>query len=115
MCALQKSLVPVAMSGGLETKTDPAQLQMGSLLTLQNGLFTNPGRIIKRTGSQAFGKNIQNSSSNSSIQAAQALQMLIGFGEPLVGRMLLWNAKSTNIDEIRIARNPECSVCGKGH
>jgi hypothetical protein len=73
--ALQKSLVPVAMSGGLDTKTDPAQLQMGSLLTLQNGLFTNPGRIIKRTGSQAFGKNIQNSSSNSSIQAAQALQI----------------------------------------
>ena len=49
------------------------------------------------------------------IQAAQALQMLIGFGESLVGRMLLWNAKSTNIDEIRIARNPECPVCGKGH
>jgi molybdopterin-synthase adenylyltransferase len=49
------------------------------------------------------------------IQAAQALQMLIGFGEPLIGRMLLWNAKSTNIDEIRIARNPECPVCGKGH
>ena len=49
------------------------------------------------------------------IQAAQALQILIGFGESLVGRMLLWNAKSTNIDEIRIARNPECPVCGKGH
>jgi molybdopterin/thiamine biosynthesis adenylyltransferase len=50
-----------------------------------------------------------------SIQAAQALQILIGFGESLVGRMLLWNAKFTNIDEIRIARNPECPVCGKGH
>ena len=50
-----------------------------------------------------------------SIQAAQALQVLIGFGEPLVGRMLLWNARATNIDEIRIARNAECSVCGKAH
>ena len=50
-----------------------------------------------------------------SIQAAQALQILIGFGEPLVGRMLLWNARSTNIDEIRIERNPECSVCGKAN
>lgn len=47
------------------------------------------------------------------MQAAQALQVIIGFGEPLVGRMLLWNARSTQIDEIKISRNPECSVCGK--
>jgi len=49
------------------------------------------------------------------IQAAQALQVLIGFGEPLVGRMLLWNARTTQIDQIRIARNPDCPVCGKHH
>jgi molybdopterin/thiamine biosynthesis adenylyltransferase len=47
------------------------------------------------------------------MQAAQALQVLIGFGEPLVGRMLLWNGRSTQIDEIRISRNPDCPVCGK--
>ena len=46
------------------------------------------------------------------MQAAQALQVLIGFGQPLVGRMLLWNAMNTQIDEIRIARNPACEVCG---
>ena len=50
-----------------------------------------------------------------SMQAAQALQVLIGFGEPLVGRMLLWNARNTQIDEIRISRNPECLVCGSKH
>ncbi|QWE20516.1 HesA/MoeB/ThiF family protein [Polynucleobacter sp. AP-Kolm-20A-A1] len=49
------------------------------------------------------------------MQAAQALQVIIGFGEPLVGRMLLWNARNTQIDEIKISRNPECSVCGKPH
>jgi molybdopterin-synthase adenylyltransferase len=49
------------------------------------------------------------------MQAAQALQVLIGFGDPLVGRMLLWNGRSTQIDEIRISRNSECSVCGKAH
>ena len=49
------------------------------------------------------------------MQAAQALQVLIGFGEPLVGRMLLWNARTTQIDEFKIARNPECPVCGKAH
>jgi molybdopterin/thiamine biosynthesis adenylyltransferase len=45
------------------------------------------------------------------MQAAQALQVLIGFGQPLVGRMLLWNALNTQIDEIRISRNPECMIC----
>ena len=49
------------------------------------------------------------------MQAAQALQVLIGFGQPLVGRMLLWNALNTQIDEIRISRNPDCKVCGKTH
>jgi len=47
------------------------------------------------------------------MQAAQALQVLIGFGETLVGRMLLWNGRNTQIDEIRISRNPDCPVCGK--
>ena len=49
------------------------------------------------------------------MQAAQALQVLIGFGEPLVGRMLLWNGRTTQIDEIRISRNADCSVCGTSH
>jgi molybdopterin/thiamine biosynthesis adenylyltransferase len=49
------------------------------------------------------------------MQAAQALQVLIGFGKPLVGRMLLWNGLNTQIDEIRISRNPDCSVCGQTH
>jgi len=49
------------------------------------------------------------------IQAAQAIQVLIGFGEVLVGRMLLWNARTTQIDEFKISRNPECLVCGKAH
>jgi len=49
------------------------------------------------------------------MQAAQALQVLIGFGQPLVGRMLLWNALNTEVDEIRISRNSECLVCGQTH
>ena len=42
------------------------------------------------------------------MQAAQALQVLIGFGESLIGRMLLWNGRTTQVDEIRISRNPDC-------
>lgn len=49
------------------------------------------------------------------MQAAQAIQILVGFGETLTGRMLLWNARTTQIDEFKISRNPECSVCSKSH
>jgi molybdopterin/thiamine biosynthesis adenylyltransferase len=49
------------------------------------------------------------------MQAAQAIQVVLGFGEALIGRMLLWNARTTQIDEFKISRNPECSVCGKAH
>lgn len=50
-----------------------------------------------------------------SMQASQALQVLIGFGEPLIGRLLLWNARTTRIDTIQIRRNPDCLVCGHRH
>ena len=49
------------------------------------------------------------------VQAAQALQVLIQFGEPLIGRMLLWNARTTQVDQIRITRNADCPVCSKNH
>jgi molybdopterin/thiamine biosynthesis adenylyltransferase len=49
------------------------------------------------------------------MQAAQALQVLIGFGSPLIGRLLLWNARNTQIETIHISRNPDCSVCGQHH
>jgi molybdopterin/thiamine biosynthesis adenylyltransferase len=49
------------------------------------------------------------------MQAAQALQVLIGFGNPLIGRLLLWNARSTQIETIQISRNPDCPVCGRHH
>jgi molybdopterin/thiamine biosynthesis adenylyltransferase len=49
------------------------------------------------------------------MQAAQALQVLIGFGSPLIGRLLLWNARNTQIETIHISRNPDCPVCGQHH
>jgi molybdopterin/thiamine biosynthesis adenylyltransferase len=49
------------------------------------------------------------------MQAAQAMQVIIGFGDSLIGRMLLWDGRTTQIDEIKIARNTDCSVCGSKH
>jgi molybdopterin-synthase adenylyltransferase len=46
-----------------------------------------------------------------SLQALEALKMLAGFGEPLVGRLLLIDAASTRFRELRLKRDPHCSVC----
>lgn len=45
-----------------------------------------------------------------SLQALEALKILAGFGEPLVGRLLLVDALSTRFRELRVKRDPACSV-----
>ncbi len=50
-----------------------------------------------------------------SLQALEALKVLAGFGEPLVGRLLLIDALSTRFRELRVKRDPACSVCGPAH
>jgi molybdopterin/thiamine biosynthesis adenylyltransferase len=47
-----------------------------------------------------------------SVQAAEALKLLIGTGEPLAGRLLMLDARSMRWDEIAMARQPGCKVCG---
>ena len=50
-----------------------------------------------------------------SLQALEALKILAGFGEPLVGRLLLVDAMTTRFRELRVKRDPACWVCGSGH
>ena len=50
-----------------------------------------------------------------SMQAAEALKLLSGAGEPAVGRLLMLDARSMGLNDIRLARNPDCPVCGKPH
>lgn len=49
------------------------------------------------------------------MQAAEALKLLAGIGEPLAGRLLLLDGMAMEWTAIRIARNPECPVCGGRH
>jgi molybdopterin/thiamine biosynthesis adenylyltransferase len=46
------------------------------------------------------------------VQAAEALKLLAGVGRPLAGRLLMLDAQSMSWDEITIARQPHCPVCG---
>ncbi|WP_447746077.1 molybdopterin-synthase adenylyltransferase MoeB [Pseudomonas nicosulfuronedens] len=50
-----------------------------------------------------------------SLQALEALKLLAGFGEPLVGRLLLIDALGTRFRELRVKRDPQCAVCGATH
>lgn len=47
------------------------------------------------------------------IQAAEALKWLLGAGEPLLGRLLVFDAAAMEFTEIGIARRPACAVCGE--
>ena len=46
------------------------------------------------------------------IQATEAVKLIIGKGEPLVGRLLLYDALGMKIRELKLRRNPECPMCG---
>jgi molybdopterin/thiamine biosynthesis adenylyltransferase/rhodanese-related sulfurtransferase len=48
------------------------------------------------------------------IQASEVLKVVLGVGEPLVGRMLIYDALNARIDQIVIPRDPDCVVCGSG-
>jgi molybdopterin/thiamine biosynthesis adenylyltransferase len=47
-----------------------------------------------------------------SIQGAEALKLVLGVGEPLVGRLLLYDALAGSFDEVSVRRDPACPVCG---
>ena len=46
------------------------------------------------------------------IQAAETLKLIIGKGEPLIGRLLLFDALAMKFRELKLRKNPDCPVCG---
>jgi adenylyltransferase/sulfurtransferase len=46
------------------------------------------------------------------IQATEAVKLLTGIGEPLIGRFLHYDALAMRFDEFRFEKDPECPVCG---
>ena len=49
-----------------------------------------------------------------SLQAAEALKLLVGTGTPLTGALLMLDTRSMAWDRIAVARRADCSVCGLG-
>lgn len=47
------------------------------------------------------------------LQATEMLKLILGIGEPLYGRLLLYDALSVSFRSVKIAKNPNCPVCGQ--
>jgi len=47
------------------------------------------------------------------IQATEAIKILLGIGETLAGRLLLYDALSMRFEELRLRRDPDCPLCGE--
>lgn len=47
-----------------------------------------------------------------SIQAAEAIDLILGKGRPLIGRLVLFDALDMTFKELKLRKNPNCSICG---
>jgi len=47
------------------------------------------------------------------LQATEAIKLILGTGEPLIGRLLLYNAQDMSFEFVRLHKNPKCRVCGE--
>ncbi|RZI77443.1 MAG: molybdopterin-synthase adenylyltransferase MoeB [Variovorax sp.] len=46
------------------------------------------------------------------LQAHEALKLLVGIGTSLAGQLLMFDGRGTRFDTVRVARDPQCAVCG---
>lgn len=48
------------------------------------------------------------------LQATEAIKLIVGIGEPLTGRLLIYDALRTKFRELKLRRDPGCPTCGEG-
>ena len=46
-------------------------------------------------------------------QATEAIKLLLGIGEPLIGRLLTYDVLGMRFREVKLRRDPKCPVCGE--
>jgi adenylyltransferase/sulfurtransferase len=49
------------------------------------------------------------------LQATEALKLLLGIGEPLIGKLMLYDGLTARLQQIRLSKRPDCPVCGSYH
>jgi adenylyltransferase/sulfurtransferase len=46
------------------------------------------------------------------VQATEAVKLLVGIGDPLIGRLLTYDALGMRFREVKLRRDPNCPLCG---
>lgn len=46
------------------------------------------------------------------LQATEALKLILGIGEPMIGRLMLYNALDLSFEYVKLRKNPNCKICG---
>ena len=47
------------------------------------------------------------------LQATEVIKLIVGTGEPLIGRLLLYEALGATFTELKVRRDPECAICSR--
>ena len=47
------------------------------------------------------------------LQANEVIKLVAGIGEPLIGRLLLYDSLGTRFTELKVRRDPDCPICGE--
>ncbi|MGA2925222.1 MAG: molybdopterin-synthase adenylyltransferase MoeB [Solirubrobacteraceae bacterium] len=47
------------------------------------------------------------------LQATEVIKLILGEGEPLIGRLLMYDALSARVTEVRVRRDPDCPICSR--
>jgi molybdopterin/thiamine biosynthesis adenylyltransferase len=47
------------------------------------------------------------------LQATEVIKLILGQGEPLIGRLALYDALAAEMTEVRFRRDPECPICSR--
>ena len=47
------------------------------------------------------------------VQATEAVKLLLGIGEPLIGRLMTYDALGMRVREVKLRRDPKCPLCGE--
>jgi len=47
------------------------------------------------------------------LQSTEVIKLIVGSGDPLIGRLLLYDALAASFTELKVRRDPDCPVCSR--
>jgi len=47
------------------------------------------------------------------LQATEVVKLILGIGEPAIGRLLLYDALAATLGEVKVRRDPHCPICSR--